>query len=125
MLATIDLPEGIIVNIREARMRFERAVMNNGELNYRTDEILHTIVNCCRDKRADEWQLHEFVSETEFSEMQHNGNGCHSDAVLLLGLEVMFQIRSLNLYENDELPYEFEVLDNSSFHDLFLRRIND
>ena len=127
MLATINLPDGIIVNIREARKKFEEAIKNKGELNHGVDEILHTIVNCCRDRNCDEFQLHEFASEVDYCEQDNYVNGKHSQAILQFGLEVMTQIRSLNLYDtkHEVLPYEFEALGITGFNDLFLRKIVD
>jgi hypothetical protein len=125
-----QLPDIVIVNIKNALDVFKQHVNKVDSINFHAKKIIHSIVNCLDNKVLAEWKLREFVAEIEFDEKLRNNDTIHknsySSAVLTLGLAVLAELDQLHLYDqNDTLPYEYDDRDYNGFSGLILSRIND
>lgn len=125
-----QLPDRVIVNVKNALDTFKRYAELAGEFNFYAEEIIHSIVNCLNNRSMADWQLREFVAEIEFGEKLRNDGvlikDSHADAVLALGIAVLHELDQLHLYDqNGNLPYEYDDPELKGFSDLLLSRIPD
>lgn len=129
-MSSAPLSPFVIVNLKRAVDDFQRHQKLAGEMDFFSNEIIHSVVNCLDDKALAKQELETFVSEVEFCERMYNNGellpNSHAAAVLALGLTVLEEITALNLYDEDgRLHYEYVDPDIHGFSDLVLSRIDD